>query len=164
MISREDLDFKLLLLNNLLFIDPKNQNGLRQRAYIYKEFLEFDKAEDDLLLAIQIDKFNFLNNKTLVEFYTDHKKYQKALTYCDLMIENNIEADFFLTKKVLCKMNLGFWSGLKNDLEMFNDSLEPNNLSLNPLSLKYLKLPTQYLAIFVINLLLLKIEIKILSS
>ena len=128
----------LKVLNNLIFIDSKNQNALRQRAYIYKEFLDFKKAEDDLLLTIQIDKLNFLNNKALVELYRDNKKYQKALAYCDLMIENNIEANFFLTKKVLCKMNLGFWSGLKNDLEIFNDSLEPNNSSLNPLSLKYL--------------------------
>ena len=138
LIKINKLSEALKVLNNLLFIDPKNQNALRERAYIYKEFLDFKKSEDDLLLAIQIDKLNFLNNKAIVELYRDNKKYQKALTYCDLMIENNIENNFFLTKKILCKMNLGFWSGLKNDLDAFNDSLEANNLSLNPLSLKYL--------------------------
>lgn len=138
LIKINKLSEALKVLNNLLFIDPKNQNALRQRAYIYKEFLDFKKAEDDLLLTIQIDKLSFLNNKALVELYRDNKKYQKALIYCDLMIEKNIKTNFFLTKKILCKMNLGFWSGLKSDLDIFNESLDSNNLSLNPLSLKYL--------------------------
>ena len=138
LIKINKLSEALKALNNLLFIDPKNQNALRQRAYIYKEFFNFKKAEDDLLLTIQIDKLNFLNNKALVDFYRDNKKYQKALTYCDLMIENNIKTNFFLSKKILCKMNLGFWSGLNDDLNILNDSLGPNNLSLNPLTLKYL--------------------------
>ena len=138
LIKINKLSEALKVLNNLLLLDPKNQNALRQRALIYKEFLDFKKSEDDLLLAIQIDKLNFLNNKAIVELYRDNKKYQKALNYCDFMIENNIETNFFLTKKILSKMNLGFWSGLKNDIEILNHRLEPNDLSLNPLSLKYL--------------------------
>jgi len=128
----------LKTLNNLLLIDPKNQNALRQRAFLYKEFLNFDKAEDDLLLAIKLDQLSFLNNKTLVEFYTDNRKYQKALPYCDLMIDNNVEVNFFLMKKIFCKMHLGSWSGLSNDLNLINNCLYPNNLSSNPLFLKYL--------------------------
>jgi predicted O-linked N-acetylglucosamine transferase (SPINDLY family) len=138
LIKINNLKEALIILNKMLFVDPKNQYALRQRAYIFQEFLDFDKAESDLLLAIQFDELNFLNNKTIVEFYTDNRKYQKAIPYCDLMIDKNIEVNFFRAKKIFCKIHLGSWSGLKNELNILNDILSPNNLSLNPLTLKYL--------------------------
>ena len=54
------------------------------------------------------------------------------------MIDQNIEVNFFRTKKILCKIHLGSWSNFKNDFDILNYGLNPNNLSLNPLSLKYL--------------------------
>jgi protein O-GlcNAc transferase len=138
LVKINNLQEALIILNKMLFYDPKNQYALRQRAFVYQKFLDFDKAEEDLLLAIKLDELNFLNIKTLVEFYTDNKKYQKAITYCNLMIDKNIEANFFRIKKIFCQIHLGSWSGLKNNLNTFNDSLNTNNLSLNPTTLKYL--------------------------
>ena len=84
----------LKILNSLIFTDPQNQNALRQRSFIYKKSLDFKKAEDDLLQAIKIDKLNFLNNKMLVDIYIEKNEYQKAITYCDSMININIETNF----------------------------------------------------------------------
>tara|TARA_B100001248_G_scaffold111159_1_gene83021 strand:- start:499 stop:2637 length:2139 start_codon:yes stop_codon:yes gene_type:complete len=128
----------LKILNSLIFTDPRNQNALRTRSFIYKNSLEFKKAEDDLLQAIKIDKLNFLNNKMLVEIYIEQDEYQKAITSCDLMINMNIETNFFLPKKIFCKMKLGIFSNLKYDLDVFNDDLDENNSSIDPLSIKYI--------------------------
>ena len=128
----------LKILNSLIFADPQNQNALRQRSFIYKKSLDFKKAEDDLLQAIKIDKFNFLNNKMLVDIYIEKNEYQKAITYCDSMINVNIETNFFLPKKIFCKMKLGIFSNLKKDLDVFNNDLNENNLSLDPLLIKYI--------------------------
>ena len=128
----------LKILNSLIFTDPQNQNALRQRSFIYKKSLDFKKAEDDLLQAIKIDKLNFLNNKMLVDIYIEKNEYQKAITYCDSMINVNIETNFFLPKKIFCKMKLGIFSNLKKDLEVFNNDLNENNLSLDPLLIKYI--------------------------
>ena len=128
----------LKILNSLIFTDPQNQNALRQRSFIYKKSLDFKKAEDDLLQAIKIDKLNFLNNKMLVDIYIEKNEYQKAITYCDSMINVNIETNFFLPKKIFCKMKLGIFSNLKKDLDVFNNDLNENNLSLDPLLIKYI--------------------------
>ena len=128
----------LKILNSLIFTDPQNQNALRQRSFIYKKSLDFKKAEDDLLQAIKIDKLNFLNNKMLVDIYIEKNEYQKAITYCDSMININIETNFFLPKKIFCKMKLGIFSNLKKDLDVFNNDLNENNLSLDPLLIKYI--------------------------
>ena len=68
----------LKILNSLIFIDPQNQNALRQRSFIYKKSLDLKKAKDDLLQAIKVDKLNFLNNKMLVNIYIEQKEYQKS--------------------------------------------------------------------------------------
>ncbi len=128
----------LKILNTLIFTDPQNQSALRTRSFIYKNSLEFKKAEDDLSQAIKIDKLNFLNNKMLVEIYIEQEEYQKAITYCDSMIDKNIEINFFLPKKIFCKMKLGIFTNLKNDLDLFSNYLDVNNLSLDPLSIKYI--------------------------
>ena len=128
----------LKILNSLIFTDPQNQNALRQRSFIYKKSLDFKKAEDDLLQAIKIDKLNFLNNKMLVDIYIEKNEYQKAITYCDSMINVNIKTNFFLPKKIFCKMKLGIFSNLKKDLDVFNNDLNENNLSLDPLLIKYI--------------------------
>ena len=128
----------LKILNSLIFTDPQNQNALRQRSFIYKKSLDFKKAENDLLQAIKIDKLNFLNNKMLVDIYIEKKEYQKAITYCDSMINVNIQSNFFLPKKIFCKMKLGIFSNLKKDLDVFNNDLNENDLSLDPLLIKYI--------------------------
>jgi len=128
----------LKILNTLIFTDPQNQSALRIRSFIYKDSLEFKKAEDDLLQAIKIDKLNFLNNKMLVEIYIEQEEYQKAISSCDLMINMNIESNFFLPKKIFCKMKLGIFLNLKDDLDLFNDNLDENNSSIDPLSIKYI--------------------------
>ena len=128
----------LKILNSLIFTDPQNQNALRQRSFIYKKSLDLKKAEDDLLQAIKVDKLNFLNNKMLVNIYIEKNEYQKAITYCNAMINSNIETNFFLPKKIFCKMKLGIFSKLKNDLNVFNDNLNEDNFSLDPLLIKYI--------------------------
>ena len=52
-----------------------------------------------MLLAISINKFNFLNNKMIVEFYIQTKKYNLSIKYCDLMIQKNIKKTFLYQKK-----------------------------------------------------------------
>ena len=138
LIKIDNFSEALKILNSLIFTDPQNQNALRQRSFIYKKSLDFKKAEDDLLEAIKIDKLNFLNNKMLVDIYIEKNEYQKAITYCDSMINVNIETNFFLPKKIFCKMKLGIFSNLKKDLDVFNNDLNENNLSLDPLLIKYI--------------------------
>ncbi len=128
----------LEIINQLLLVEKKNLNALRHRHLIYKLLFHFSKAEDDLLVAVQLDKLNFLTNKMLVELYIDFKKYEKAISYCNLMIEKKIEKNFFLTKKILSKINLGFWKGLKEELITFNKYFDYDDVSINPLSLKYI--------------------------
>ena len=77
-----------------------------------------------------IDKSNLLTNKMLVEFYTDIKKYEKAILFCDLMINAGIEKNFFFTKKILSKIHLGVWKGLSNELATFNNKACPYCVSL----------------------------------
>ncbi len=125
-------------INKLLFYNKNNPKALRLRALIFKKQYDFKKAEYDLLLATKTDNSSISNYKMLVELYTDTKAYQLALNLCEKMIDKNIEKNFFLAKKVICKMNLGNWDGLIADLNQINESLNLNNLSLNPLSLKYL--------------------------
>jgi protein O-GlcNAc transferase len=128
----------LTILNKILFLDKHNLNALRQRAYIHKYFSNFKKAEDDLKLAIEIDDINFLSNKSLVELYIDTKEFQKAIHYCNFMIERKIKKEFFLQKKILSRIYVGDWLYLNKDLEIFNNNLDYNHISLDPYSLKYL--------------------------
>ena len=83
LIEINDLDKALQNLNKLLSFDEKNLNGLRQRHFVYKCLSNYSKAEEDLLRAIDIDNFNFLTNKMLVDFYIDTKKFDKAIICCD---------------------------------------------------------------------------------
>ncbi len=138
LIQINNLPKSLDIINKLLLLDPKNLNGLRQRHYVNKLLLDFKKSEEDLLKAIKIDKFNFLSNKMIVELYIDFKKHEMALPYCNLMIQAGVEKDFFLSKKILAKIYTGDWKDLKNEIEIFDKNLNPENLSINPLSLKYL--------------------------
>jgi predicted O-linked N-acetylglucosamine transferase (SPINDLY family) len=128
----------LSILNKLLLLDQKNLNALRQRAFIYKQFSDFKKAEEDLNLSIKIEDSNFLNNKSIVDLYIDTKEYLKAIPYCEKMIKKNVEKQFFLHKKILSKLHLGDWLSLKEDLEIFNNNLDFKNISLDPYALKYL--------------------------
>ena len=138
LIKTNNFDGALEVLNEILFYNKNNIEALRSRSFIFKEKSDFKNAQNDLLLAIKIDASNLDNHKILVELYFDYKEYQLAIDYCDKMISKNIETDFFLTKKILSKMNLGIWIGLEEELDRFNKNLNNFNSSLNPLSLKYL--------------------------
>ena len=138
LIEINDLDKALQNLNKLLSFDEKNLNGLRQRHFVYKCLSNYSKAEEDLLRAIDIDNFNFLTNKTLVDFYIDTKKFDKAIICCDLMISKEIEKNFFITKKIVSQIHIGNWIDLKENLIIFNDFIDENNLAIKPLALKYI--------------------------
>ncbi len=138
LIQINDLSKALLITNKLILNNKKNLNGLHQRHLIYKLLFDFTNAEIDILNSIKIDKLNFISNKMLVELYIDYKKFDKALYYCELMIRNKIEEEFFGIKKILCKINLGIWQNLKQELEVFNKNFKYDSNSINPLSLKYI--------------------------
>ena len=138
LIQINDLSKALLITNKLILNNKKNLNGLHQRHLIYKLLFDFTNAEIDILNSIKIDKFNFISNKMLVELYIDYKKFDKALYYCELMINHKIEEEFFGIKKILCKINLGIWQNLKQELEVFNKNFKYDSNSINPLSLKYI--------------------------
>ena len=53
------------------------------------------------------------------------------------MLENNIEADFFLIKKIFSNINVNNWINLKNELEILNKKINDKNNYLDPLSIKY---------------------------
>ena len=57
--------------------------------------------------AIEIDNLNFLSNKMLVDFYIDTKKFDKAIIYCDLMINKEIEKNFIT--KIISQIHIGTW-------------------------------------------------------
>ena len=126
----------LFIINTLLFEDDKNLTGLRHRFLIYKDLNKFDKAEADILKAYKINNSDIATNRTLVEFYVDTRKFDKAIPYCDLMIERNIDLSFFLMVKINCKIHLGFWKGLLKDLDLFKDKID-DKIMYRPLSLKY---------------------------
>ena len=152
------------LLNKLLLEDKENLKALRQRALIYKELLDFKNAEKDLLSTIKIDKFNTLSTKYLVDLYIDSKNYNKALIHCDLMLENNIEPDFFLTKKIFSNLNVGNWINLKNDLEILNKKINDKNNYLDPLSIKYFNDDPQFQKGFTENYWKNKCKIKYINN
>ena len=138
LIQVNNLNLALKVINKFLLIHKDNLEGLRKRHYINKLLLNFNKAERDLLAAIKIDDLNFLTNKMLVELYIDFKKFEKSLPYCDFMISKGIEKNFFQSKKILSKINIGNWENLNNELKIFNQNLNFDNNFINPLSLKYL--------------------------
>ena len=138
LIQTNNLNKALEVINKLLSFSRNNLNALRQRHFVYKSLLNYKKAEEDLLQAIEIDNFNFLSNKMMVEFYIDIKKFDKAIVYCDLMISRGIEKNFFITKRIISKIHVGSWLNLKEDLDAFNNFPKHENTSINPLALKYI--------------------------
>ena len=138
LIEINDLDKALQNLNKLLSFDEKNLNGLRQRHFVHKCLSNYSKSEEDLLRAIDIDNFNFLTNKMLVDFYIDTKKFDKAIICCDLMISKEIEKNFFITQKIISQIHIGNWVGLKENLIIFNNFIDENNSAIKPLALKYI--------------------------
>ena len=128
----------LIIINQLLFVEKKNLQGIILRHQIYKSMSAYTKAEEDILYALSMDKLNLLTNKILIEFYIHINEYEKVILHCDLMINAKIEIDFFSTKKIFSKIYLGMWKGLVNELITFNQSLNYDNLSISPLFLKYL--------------------------
>ena len=152
------------LLNKLLLEDKENLKALRQRSLIYKKLLDFKNAEKDLISVIKIDKFNILSNKDLVDLYIDSKAFDKAIIHCDLMLENNIEADFFLIKKIFSNLNVGNWINLKNELEILNKKIDDKNNYLDPLSIKYFNDDPQFHKKFTENYWNNKVKIKYINN
>jgi predicted O-linked N-acetylglucosamine transferase (SPINDLY family) len=132
-----NLSKALEVINEFILEDKNNLEALRQRALINKLLSNFDKSEEDLLKLIQIDKLNIISNQMIVKFYIDRKNYEEAIKYCDLMLIKKKDNNFFFSKKILCKIYLGNWIGLKDELKIFNKDLEYNQSSIDPLSLKY---------------------------
>ena len=138
LIITNNLSKALEIINKLILEGDNNLEALRQRALIYKLLLDYNKSEEDLLQSIQIDKLNIISNQMIVKLYIDIKKYEEAIKYCDLMLSEKKDVNFFLTKKIICKINLGNWLGLEKDLKIFNKNLKYTQSSINPLSLKYI--------------------------
>ncbi len=138
LIEINNLNLALKVIDKLLLINENNLEGLRKRHYINKLLLKFEESEKDLLKALEIDELNFLTNKMLVELYIDFKKFEKSLSYCNLMIAKGIEKDFFISKIIISKIYSGNWETLNNDLIIFNKNLNHNYSHINPLFLKYL--------------------------
>ena len=127
----------LIIVNKLLSIFKNNTDGLKQRHLLYKLTNNYSKAEEDLLTLVNLDNSNLLSKKMLVEFYVDTKQYDKAILICNSMIERNLEKIFFTTKRILCKINTGYWNEFEKDLIFFNQNINSQLGNLNPLSLKY---------------------------
>ena len=127
----------LIIVNKLLSIFKNNTDGLKQRHLLYKLTNNYSKAEEDLLTLVNLDNSNLLSKKMLVEFYVDTKQYDKAIPICNSMIERNLEKIFFTTKRILCKINTGYWNEFEKDLDFFNQNINSQLGNLNPLSLKY---------------------------
>ena len=138
LIQINNLSTALEVTNKFILEDNNNLEVLRQRALIYKLLFDYNNSEKDLLKLIQIDKLNIISNQMIVKFYIDIKKYEEAIKYCDLMLAEDKDTNFFLTKKILCKINLGKWKGLEEELKIFNKNLKNDESSINPLSLKYI--------------------------
>ena len=73
----------------------------------------------------------------VVEFYIDTKRYDEAIPYCNIMIDKNINKEFFIAKKIICKIHFGLWNDLNKDIAIFNDHSNIKELVINPLDLKY---------------------------
>jgi protein O-GlcNAc transferase len=133
-----NLSKALEVINKLILEDKNNLEALRQRALINKLLSNFDKSEEDLLKSIQIDKLNIISNQMIVKFYIDKKNYEEAIKYCDLMLIKKKYNNFFFAKKILCKIYLGNWIGLKDELKIFNKDFKYDQSPIDPLSLKYI--------------------------
>ncbi len=126
----------LLIINNLLFENDKNLSAIRHRFLIYKDLNDIVNAEKDILKAYEIDNFDVLTNKILVEFYVDIERFDKAIPYCDSMIKSNTDVSFFIMTKISCKLHSGLWNNLLKDLDIYKDKIN-NNIVFKPLALKY---------------------------
>ena len=73
----------------------------------------------------------------IVELYIDFKKHEMALPFCN-NVDENIEKDFFLSKRIQAKIYIGDWKDLYNEIEILNQNIDSENVSINPLSLKYI--------------------------
>ncbi len=126
----------LFTINKLIFEEDKNITAIKQRFLIYKDLKELEKAESDILQVYQLNKFDILTTKTLVEFYIEVKKFDKAIPICELMISKKIDTSFFLMIKISCKIYTGMWEGLTKDLDLFNNEVN-DKIMFRPLALKY---------------------------
>ena len=129
-------DESLKAVNTLLFSNNNHIDALRQRCLIYKDLKKYSKAEKDLLAAYNFDKTNLLTNKMLVDFLIFLKKYNNAIYHCNLMLDANVENNFFLARRIVSKIYLGNWNNFNNDLQLLNENKE--KLPFSPLDIKYI--------------------------
>ena len=126
----------LKVINTLLISNNNHIDALRQRFLIYKDLKKHLKAEKDLLTAYNFDKTNLLTNKMLVDFFIFLKKYNNAIYHCNLMLDANVDNNFFLARKIVSKIYLGNWNNFDNDLQLLNEN--KTKLSFSPLNIKYI--------------------------
>ena len=84
----------------------------------------------------KIYKNNFILNKILVDFYLDRKKFIEAIPYCEQMINSKSNLEYFIVMKIICKIHLGLWKNLNDDLEIFEKN-NNKNLIFSPFRLMY---------------------------
>lgn len=135
--QHNNLPKALEIINKLIIFDGSNVQAVRLRSIIYKQIFEFKKAEKDLLNIIKIEQSNVLFKKDLVDLYIDSKNFQKAIKFCDEVIDNGCNDNFFFVKKTFSKINAGDWLNLKKDIKLINKNLDFTNILLDPLSIKY---------------------------
>ena len=135
--QQNNLPKALEIINKLIIFDGSNVQAVRLRSIIYKQIFEFKKAEKDLLNIIKIEQSNVLFKKDLVDLYIDSKNFQKAIKFCDEVIDNGCNDNFFFVKKTFSKINAGDWLNLKKDIKLLNKNLDFTNILLDPLSIKY---------------------------
>jgi len=129
-------DESLKVINTLLFSNNNHIDALTQRYLIYRDLKKYSKAEEDLLAAYNFDKTNLLTNQMLVDFLMFLKKYSNAIYHCNLMLDANVENNFFLARRIVSKIYLGNWNNFDNDLQLLNENKE--KLSFSPLDIKYI--------------------------
>lgn len=126
----------LVAVNKALFFNDKNIDALRQRFLIYKNLNDTSKAKESILLAHKLNKKDVLTNKLLINFFINLKIFDKAIELCNYMIDLDEDKNFFLAKKIDCKLHAGLWKDLHTDLKLFKNNSN-NELKISPLSLKY---------------------------
>ena len=136
LLQLKEYEKSLNTVNNLLNLNKQDHKGLVQRFLIYRDTNKFDKAEADILSAYNINTSDFLTNKMLVDFFIDIKKYYKAIPYCDHMIQLNISKEYFIAMKIICKIHLGSWENLAEDMDIFKNN-NNKELVFSPFRLMY---------------------------
>lgn len=128
----------LIQINKLIFLEKNNIQAYLLRHEIYQKLLRFKDAENDLLFLYSLNNNDILVSKNLVNFYLNIKKYEKVIFYCDLIIDKNIENDFFIFKKIQAKIYIGNWLDIHKEIKLFFENLNIEKSEPSPLFIKYI--------------------------